>query len=241
MNRRSGFFRRAVRGVAERLVGRYCPLCGSKPRYFRPAGILERSQCPECGSHQRHRLAWIALHQLTPLFDGKPRRILHVAPEDAVAKLLKAIPNANYRSCDLDPQLADEQVDLTAMPFADGSLDFIYCSHVLEHIPDDRKAMQEIRRVLSPQGFALIMVPIFRAITDEDPSVTDPEERTRRFGQFDHVRVYGEDFCDRLRDAGLSLSVLSSEDVRNRLRRWQMALYPRERAFIARPTIQGSS
>ena len=94
------------------------------------------------------------------------------------------------------------------------AFDTIICSHVLEHVPADAKAMSELFRVLRPGGVAIIQVPYADdcAETDEDPSVTDPLERERRFGQFDHVRIYGRDFADRLRRAGF---VVDEKSVRS--------------------------
>ena len=96
-----------------------------------------------------------------------------------------------------------ERVDLTRIPHANASFDSVLCCHVIEHIPDDRRAMRELRRVLAPGGFGILQTPVQSMDrTVEDPSVTDPAERRRRFGQPDHVRVYGRDFHDRLRETG---------------------------------------
>ena len=111
---------------------------------------------------------------------------------------------------------ADAQVrlDITALPFADGSLDAVVCNHVLEHVPDDRAAMREFRRVLSPRGWAILQSPLDprRAVTFEDFSVQDPGERERVFGQFDHVRIYGRDYIDRLTTAGFRVEAVPFAD-----------------------------
>ena len=112
------------------------------------------------------------------------------------------------------------RVDITDLPFDDSRFDAIYCSHVLEHVPDDRKAMSELRRVLRPGGWAILQVPIKGIVTFEDPAVTTPEDRERVFGQSDHVRIYGLDFKDRLEEVGFKVTivqyanVLSEEEIR---------------------------
>jgi SAM-dependent methyltransferase len=94
------------------------------------------------------------------------------------------------------------KIDLTDMQFHDNQLDVIICSHVLEHIPDDRKAMTEMHRVLRPGGFLLVMVPTYGDNTYENWNITEPEERRRHFGQDDHVRKYGRDIILRMEDVG---------------------------------------
>jgi len=105
-----------------------------------------------------------------------------------------------------------EKMDITDIQHPNGNFDIIYCSHVLEHVPDDRKAMSEFYRVLRPSGWAVLNVPITADTTYEDPSITDPDERERLFGQHDHVRRYGPDYKDRLEDAGFHVSVYSAEE-----------------------------
>ena len=104
-------------------------------------------------------------------------------------------------------------VDITDIPYPDSSFDVIYCSHVLEHVPEDRKAMRQMHRLLRPGGWALIIVPIRGECTFEDTTVTSPEERKRLFGQCDHVRRYGPDVADRLREAGFRVTVYSKRIV----------------------------
>jgi SAM-dependent methyltransferase len=129
-------------------------------------------------------------------------RVLHVAPEPGLAGRLQALP-IDYLSADLDSPFAMKQWDITAIPEADASFDVLICNHVLEHIPDDMRAMTELRRVLRRGGLAILQHPIHdRPDTYEDPSVEGPEERLRAFGQEDHVRIYGWDLLDRLRNAG---------------------------------------
>jgi ubiquinone/menaquinone biosynthesis C-methylase UbiE len=106
--------------------------------------------------------------------------------------------------------------DLTDLPFEAHSFDGVYCSHVLEHVPDDQQAMRELRRILLPGGWALFQVPIQRRTTFEDPTITSPELRRELFGQPDHVRIYGRDFRQRLARAGFAVSVDRPQDRLNR-------------------------
>jgi SAM-dependent methyltransferase len=183
---------------------RYCPVCRSHVNRFLPHGNPPRAdaRCPVCDSLERHRLLWLYLAEATDLFDGRRKRVLHAAPEPYLTRLLRSIPGVNYLSIDLLPGNAMLQADLTRLQFGDDSFDVIFCSHVLEHIPDDRKAMAELRRVLHPSGWAILQVPMRGQVTQEDPSVTSNEERTRLFGQHDHVRYYGADFKGRLESVG---------------------------------------
>jgi len=195
-------------------LGRYCPVCKSHVRFFRSYGVHKRpdAKCPVCGAGERQRLAWLFLEQRNALFKGSTKRILHIAPEKTIAKKLKKLAKGGYLSADIDASKAMEQMDITAIEHPDKSFDVIYCSHVLEHVSDDRKAMREFHRILADDGFAVIQVPIMGEVTFEDPSVTDPKERERLFGQHDHVRRYGPDFRDRLEEAGFRVETFSSSD-----------------------------
>lgn len=174
---------------------------------MRPDPDQLNAVCPWCGSHVRHRALWLYLERRTDLLT-KPTRLLHLAPEHVLAERLRARPNIDYLSADLD-QPAMENWDLTDVPHPADSFDAIVCSHVLEHIPDDRAAMRELRRVLSPGGWAIVQVPIDyeRAETLEDPAIQTPEERERAYWQADHMRLYANDFPDRLRAEGLDVTV----------------------------------
>ena len=133
--------------------------------------------------------------------------MLHLAPEPALDRPLRQVRGLTRITADLNRHDVMARLDVTHLPCADDSFDVIYCSHVLEHVPDDLAAMAELQRVLRPGGWAILQVPILREFTDEDPSVVTPEERLRRFGQRDHVRVYGRDYAKRLEVSGFQVHV----------------------------------
>lgn len=145
--------------------------------------------------------------------------MLHFAPELVFERKFRQVESLDYLTADLLEPNAMVKMDITDIQYPDQSFDVIYCSHVLEHVADDRKGMRELRRVMSRDGWGLFQVPICLDRTLEDASVTDPKEREPLFGQHDHVRKYGVDFADRLRDAGFSVEVitagnlLSSEEI----------------------------
>lgn len=134
--------------------------------------------------------------------------MLHFAPEHELSKIFREKSYIDYVGADLFPRSSDlEKIDVTDISYPDNSFDVVYCSHVLEHVPDDRKGMTEIARVLKPDGWAILQVPITAETTLEDPTITTPEERLRVFGQSDHVRRYGPDYVDRLTESGLTVTV----------------------------------
>jgi SAM-dependent methyltransferase len=101
------------------------------------------------------------------------------------------------------------KINIADIPLPDDQFDCVICYHVLEHIPDDQKAMRELFRVLKPGGWAILQSPIDfnHDKTFEDPSIVSPDERERFFGQNDHVRIYGRDYKDRLEKAGFVVKV----------------------------------
>ena len=185
------------------------PIDGKTFRKFLPYGYgnpRANVLSPSTLSLERHRLLWLYLTRETDFF-SKPLKVLHVAPEQAFYKRFKNQKNLTYITTDLYSPLADVKADLCALPFEDDSFDVIFCNHVLEHIPDDTQAMRELYRVMKKGGWGIFQVPqdINRAHTFEDDTITDPAERTRIFGQYDHVRVYGLDYFDRLRQVGFEV------------------------------------
>ena len=182
------------------------PIDGSSYRKFLPYGyqnLRQNALCPGTLSLERHRLLWLYL-DLKTNFLTDAIRVLHVAPEQVFYKKFKLFSHWDYTTTDLHSPLADVKADICALPFEDNTYDFILCNHVLEHIPNDLKAMEELYRVLKPGGTAILQVPLEegRKNTFEDDSITDQQERTRIFGQYDHVRVYGQDYYNRLQEVG---------------------------------------
>ena len=199
------------------------PIDGKSYRRFLPYGyakVRENVLAPGTLSLERHRLFWLYLKNETTFFSA-PLRVLHFAPEQAFVQKFKKQKNLTYTSTDLNSPIADVKADICDLPFKDNSFDFIICNHVLEHIPDDTKAMQELYRVLAPSGTAIVQVPYDakREITFEDNTITDQSERTRIFGQYDHLRVYGMDYFKKLSSIGFNVNALdytssiSSDDI----------------------------
>lgn len=193
-----------------------CTCCGGEFITFLPGGVAKKrphALCLQCSSLERHRLLWHYLSHKTNLFSSQIK-LLHVAPEKLFYTKFKQLSNIQYLPCakfgegytDKYPE-GTQNIDITAIVMEDNSLDAIICSHVLEHIPDDQLAMKELYRVLKPGGWAILQVPLdsSRDVTYEDFSITDPTERERAFGQYDHVRVYGNDYENRLKNAGFQV------------------------------------
>jgi len=185
------------------------PIDGSGFRKFLPYGYENQREnvlSPSTLSLERHRLLWLYLQNETGFFKDN-LKVLHFAPEQAFYKRFRNLSNLDYTTTDLNSPLADVKADICDLPFKDNTYDFILCNHVLEHIPDDTKAMQEIYRILQPGGTAILQIPqdLNRQTTFEDNSITSPKERAKIFGQYDHVRVYGRDFFDKLRGIGFKV------------------------------------
>ncbi len=207
--------------------GRYCPICEKNSRKFLSYGKQikrEDAICTNCGSFERHRYVWIYFQKFTNLFNNKPKMILHVAPESCFVPPLKKAFGNDYITADLYSPRADVKMDITDIQYPDNYFDVVYCSHVLEHVQDDKKAMREFHRVLKSDGWAMLLVPITTEKTYEDPSIMDPEERLKAFGQRDHVRCYGLDYIDRLRESGFKVTIAKVEETFNREERILMGL-----------------
>lgn len=187
-----------------------CPVCESRFRKFLPYGRLSsrsNALCPNCLALERHRLIWLYLKRKTDFFT-KEAKMLHIAPELCFMNRFEALENLEYISADIESPLAKVKMDIHEIPFEDNSVDIIFCNHVLEHVDDDMKALSEMLRVLRPGGWAILQVPFFYPLpktTYEDKSIVDPKEREKAFGQDDHVRMYGEDYGERLASSGFKV------------------------------------
>jgi SAM-dependent methyltransferase len=206
-----------------------CPVCGTHVNAFKPIWksfirkVRETNyvypleavetfnaqaySCPACDASDRERLYALYFEELNSSLDqGRPLRLIEFAPSPALQRKLRGYPSISYRSADLYRQVVDDCVDITNMAcYPASSIDIFLCSHVLEHVPDDRKAIGELFRTLRPGGFAIVMVPLIHGVeaTHEDPAINTPELRWKYYGQDDHVRQYGKsDFVDRLTAAG---------------------------------------
>ena len=187
------------------------PIDGKSFKMFLPYGYGKQRNnalSPSTLSLERHRLLWLYLQNETDFFTSNvKKKVLHFAPEQAFYKLFRNQKNIDYITTDLFSPLADVKADICNLPFEDNQYDVILCNHVLEHIPDDTKAMQELYRVLKPGGMAILQIPqeLNRAITFTDDTITNKKKRAEIFGQYDHVRIYGRDYFDKLRSIGFKV------------------------------------
>lgn len=226
-----------------------CPFCGGRYERFLPFGVVgsvfarkdvvgasarinARCPTPDCCSLDRERLLYLFLRHRTDLLTSAAR-VLHVAPEPNLARVLTARPV--YVAVDFGANGGSIPMDITRLAFADASFDAVICSHVLEHVPDDRAALREVRRVLRPSGWAILQVPIAmsESATLEDDTITDPDARERTFSQRDHVRLYGRDYEDRVRAAGFSVTACNALDALGPAMCARYALCERESIFMA--------
>lgn len=182
-----------------------CLVCGKSVCCFLPFGSPPRpsAMCPFCESLERHRSLWLFLKSRTDLFSRK-MTLLHLAPELCFRSQLSKLPTIHYVSGDLKANGVSAKLDVQNLPFKDNTFDCVLCSHVLEHVNDDLKAMREILRVMKSGAWAVLQVPLDanRSATYEDPMISDPDDRQKIFGQWDHVRVYGIDYGKRLAESG---------------------------------------
>ncbi len=186
------------------------PIDGKSFSNFLPYGYgTQRNNVlsPSTLSLERHRLLWLYLKEETDFFSAS-KKVLHFAPEQAFYQMFRNQKNLQYTTTDLLSPLADVKADICHLPFEDDTYDVILCNHVLEHIPDDTKAMQELFRVLKPGGMGIFQIPqdLHRAETFSDDTITDQKERSKIFGQYDHVRIYGRDYFDKLRNIGFTVN-----------------------------------
>lgn len=196
-----------------------CPICKWKFPAFLPFSVppmppRQNARCPHCASLERHRKLYILMEKLD--WHKENMRVLHFAPESIFYKLFSSFTDIDYWPVDLDPEIkgVKKAVDITNITFDDDSFDLIMCTHVLEHVPDEKKALYELHRVLKPKtGIALLNVPICNEPTTlEKPEYNTPELRLKYYGQEDHVRLYGVDYPEHLRAAGFTVHLFENID-----------------------------
>ena len=187
------------------------PIDGKSFRKFLPYGYGKQRKnalSPSTLSLERHRLMWLFLKDETNFFSStKKLKVLHIAPEQCFLDIFRKQKNLEYITSDLESPIADVKADICYLPFTNDEFDVVFCNHVLEHIPDDTRAMQELYRVLKKGGFGIFQIPqdLSRKETFEDDTITDRKERAKIFGQYDHVRVYGKDYFNKLRSVGFTV------------------------------------
>ena len=204
------------------------PIDGKSFRKFLPYGYgkqRENALSPSTLSLERHRLMWLFLRDDTDFFTSKEKiKTLHIAPEQCFLDLFRKQKNLEYITSDLESPIADVKADICKLPFDDNSFDVVFCNHVLEHIMDDTKAMQELYRVLKKGGFGIFQIPqdLSREKTFEDNTITNRRERAEIFGQYDHVRVYGRDYFNKLRSVGFAVDEIdyTKKITREKLERY---------------------
>jgi SAM-dependent methyltransferase len=220
-----------------------CPCCGRAFRAFIRSG--KNRKCPRCNSYQRHRLLALFLKNKTDIF-SEGLKVLHVAPEHGLQSQLKSFHGPNYISIDVDAPFAELKMDVTELQFEDNSFDVILCYHVLEKVPDDRKAISEFFRVLKPGGWGIIQVPLEPdlPVTVEDPTVSSFEARHKLYGEWDDVRLYGRDYYQRLEEAGFELRIsdyceeLDNETIARNVLRKDNGRLPAEICHVVKPKIR---
>lgn len=208
-----------------------CPICGGHFRRFMSRYGHPDQQCPACHSLVRHRSLWLFLVRVVRI-EERSLRILHFAPERGIAARIRA-RGSDYVTGDLDAALASERIDVTAIPYPDASFDLVICSHVLEHVPDDRAGIAEIARVVRPDGLALVIVPIKTDRTVEFRDPANPAGHVRR-GAHGHVRQIGADYADRLRAAGFDVEPVDYADRLAPEERARFAIQSGELFFVCR-------
>lgn len=214
----------------------YCPVCDTKVQKF--LNHLEtgkpNSWCPICESEQRHRLDLLFFRKNTNLFDSSSKKMLHVAPELSIKPILQREKKLDYITADLNDPDAMVKMDITEIQFPDETFDVIYCSHVLEHVIEDWKAMGEFYRVLKTGCWAVLQVPINVEVTEEDFTVDSDEERLRLYGQIDHVRNYGRDYKDRLEKAGFEVRIFKADEIVSKDALKQMSIAPEREVYFCK-------
>ncbi|MDA7802952.1 methyltransferase domain-containing protein [Crocinitomix sp.] len=195
-----------------------CPVCEKSFRKFLSYGSNVASRdnvlCPYDLTLERHRLMWLYLKLKSDFFTKPNIKVMHIAPEQCFHKRFKNRKNLDYTTGDLLSPIADLHFDLHDIPLPDNQYEVIFCNHVMEHVEDDLRCMQELYRIMKPGGWGIMQVPIDsnRDTTYEDKSITSPEEREKHFWQYDHLRLYGTNYPKRLEEAGFKVEAIDFKD-----------------------------
>lgn len=213
-----------------------CNCCGSTYRSFLPKKDRENTMCPNCGSLERTRMLYFYLNNETSIFNSD-KKVLHFAPEDGLKKLFKSRKREkDYINCDINPNYADRIIDITQIPYNDFEFDYIICSHVLGHVPDEHKALSEMFRVLKTGGKAIVLtlLNVNDVPTYEDATIKEPKERLRHYGEPDLLRLHGNDFTDRIEKAGFKVKKIdyASELDQEVIERYRLYNPERGQIFI---------
>lgn len=219
------------------------PITGIRYRKLLPYGRIHsrpNALAPDSLSLERHRLIWLYLKNETNFFTDR-LRFLHLAPEYCFLRLFRRMENLDYVTGDLISPWADHHFDAHQIPFEDESFDVVMANHLLEHVDDDKQVMAECYRILKQNGWAIFQVPIDynNAITLEDKSITDPEERERLYWQRDHVRLYGRDYPERLRAVGFDVTEDNYQERIGSEAAQRFALMPGEKVYFCKK-VQGA-
>ena len=228
---------------SEELIN-YCPICETITN-FKPFGTPPRknAQCSNRGSLERDKFSIMIFHRKIPQIFEKNCKFLHFAPEKNLYKIFNNQENIDYYPVDINPKRYKknkinirEKVNMENIPYEDNTFDFIYNSHVLEHVPDDIKAMGQLRRVLKEDGICLVTIPLFNIPkTLENEEYNTPELRLKHYGQKNHLRKYGNDFKNRLESVGFDVEEVEPKDIENNInKRKILGLNENEKFFICK-------
>ena len=207
----------------------FCVVCEKHFSKFQPINNND-SLCMHCGSIPRQRLLMTVLKKNNLIH----KKTLHFSPNRFFAHKMHSL-NHNYFSTDFNATSdTDFHYDITQLNVADNSYDLIICYHVLEHIVEDLNAMSELYRILSKNGILICQVPFSQnGETIEDETITSPSERLKKFGQEDHVRIYGiQEFTARLSSAGFNIKTKKSSEIADLETMKKHGLNPKEVVII---------
>jgi SAM-dependent methyltransferase len=212
-----------------------CPVCGYSGPFVDknpPTGLRKHAKCPKCGAIERHRIQYLVVSNVLNNVDTSSLKMLHFAPEPFFREFFSK-RFGQYETADLNMRGVDHKVDLQKLPFEDQSYDFVFASHLLEHIPNDEKAISEIRRILKPNGIAILPVPVVAEKTIEYPE-PNPHEVY-------HVRAPGFNYFDRYNRYFSKLDKISSDSLPSR---YQLFVYENRSQWPTkecplRPSMQG--